>query len=176
MLLGLRVSCILNVGGAFFGAVLGEDFAAGVGDGFIGSRSGFSQQGFELREDLLDRIEIGRVFWKKDKARPNIADRLPHGLSLVRAEIVEDHDIVGLEGRDKELLDIGVEAFAIDRPVEQEGRINSIVAQGCKERCGLPVAVRDLVDEPLPLWPQPRRRVMFVFVQVSSMKLGVRGQ
>src|ERR1700690_1040278 len=123
----------------------------------MGSGSDLSQQGFELGEDLLDRIEVGRVFRKEDKARPDIADRLPHGLSLVRAEIVEDHDVAGLEGWDEELLDIGAKGFAVDRSVDQAGRINPIVAQGGKERCGFPVAVRRLVDEPLPLWrPAPK--------------------
>ena len=73
------------------------------------------------------------------------------------AEIVEDHDVAGLEGWDEELLELGAKAFAVDRSVEQAGRINPIVAQGGEERCGLPVAVRDLVDQPLPLWrPAPK--------------------
>ena len=44
-------------------------------------------------------------------------DRLPYGLSLVRAEIVEDHDVAWLEGWDEEPLDIGAKAFAIDGSV-----------------------------------------------------------
>jgi Penicillin-insensitive murein endopeptidase len=59
LLLGLRISCILEVCGAFGGRVLGEDFAAGVGDGFVSSRTGLSQQGLELGEHLLDRVEVG---------------------------------------------------------------------------------------------------------------------
>jgi hypothetical protein len=57
--LGLRVSCVLEVCGAFGGRVLGEDFAAGVGDGFVTSGPGLSQQSFELGEDLLDGVEVG---------------------------------------------------------------------------------------------------------------------
>jgi hypothetical protein len=68
LLLGLRVSCVLEVCGAFGGRVLGEDFAARVGDRFVASRSRLSQQSFELGEDLLDRIEVGRVFRQKDEA------------------------------------------------------------------------------------------------------------
>ena len=80
---------VLEVCGAFGGRVLGEDFAAGIGDGFVTSRPGLSQQSFELGEDLLDGIEVGRVFRQKDEASPDIADRSSHGLSLVGAEIVE---------------------------------------------------------------------------------------
>jgi hypothetical protein len=155
--LGLRVSGIPDVCGAFFGAVLGQDFTAGGGDGFVGSSLRLSQQGLEFGEDLLDRIEIGRVFREEYKSRPGVADCLPHGLSLVRAEIVEDDDVAWLEGRDEELLDIGAKAFAVDGSVEQAGRINPIVAQRSEECCGLPVALRDLVDEPLPFWrPAPK--------------------
>jgi hypothetical protein len=67
----------------------------------------------------------------------------------VGAEIVEDHDVARLQRRREELFDIGVEALAVDGPVEQAGRV---VAQGGKESRGLPLAVRDLVDEALSPW------------------------
>jgi hypothetical protein len=47
---------------AFGGRVLGEDFAAGVEDGFVTSRPDLSEQGLELGEDLLDGVEAGGVF------------------------------------------------------------------------------------------------------------------
>ena len=136
--MGLRVSCVLEVCGAFGWRVLGEDFAAGIGDGFVSSRSDLSEQGLKLGEDLLDRIEIGRVFREEYQARPGVADRLPHGLSLVRAEIVEDHDVAGLEGRDEELLDIGAKAFAVDWAVEQTRRVDTVIAQSGKKGRGCP--------------------------------------
>jgi hypothetical protein len=52
----------------------------------------------------------------------------------VGAEIVEDHDVVGLEGRNEELFDVGVEGFAVDRPVEQAGRFDAVVSQGGEEK------------------------------------------
>jgi hypothetical protein len=58
LLLGLRIPGILEVCGAFGWRVLGEDFAAGVGDGLVSSRSDLSQQGLELGEDLLDWVEV----------------------------------------------------------------------------------------------------------------------
>ena len=70
LLLGLRVSGVSDVCGAFCGRVLGEDLSAGVGDGSIASRSRLSQQGFELCEGLLDRIEIGRVFREDTRRAP----------------------------------------------------------------------------------------------------------
>jgi hypothetical protein len=65
----------------------------------------------------------------------------------VGAQIVEDHDIARLQRRDEELFDIGVEAFAVDRTVEQAGRFDAVVAQRGEESRGLPAAMRNLVDE-----------------------------
>ena len=91
--MGLGISCVLEVCGAFGGRILGEYVAAGVGDGFVSSRPGLSQQGLELGEDLLDGVEVGGVFRQEDQPRSDGADRLPHRLSLVRTEVVEDDDI-----------------------------------------------------------------------------------
>jgi hypothetical protein len=107
LLLGLRISCVLEVCGAFGGRVLGEDFTAGVGDRFVASRFRLSQESFELGEDLLDGVEVGRVLRQEDEAGSNISDRLPHGFSLVGAEIVEDYDVARLQRRHEELFDIG---------------------------------------------------------------------
>ena len=68
------------------------------------------------------------------------------------AEIVKDHDVARLQRRHEELFDIGVEALAVDGPVEQAGRFDAVVAQGGEESRGLPFALRDLVDEPLSPW------------------------
>jgi hypothetical protein len=67
LFLGLRIACILEVSGAFGWLVLGEDFGAGVGDGFVGSRSYLSEQGLELGEDLLDWVEVRGVFRQEDE-------------------------------------------------------------------------------------------------------------
>jgi uncharacterized phage-associated protein len=48
----------------------------------VASRSRLSQQGFELGEDLLDRIEVGRVFRQEHETRPDGADRSSHCLPL----------------------------------------------------------------------------------------------
>ena len=130
---------------------MGEDFSACVGDRLVASRFGLSQQSLELGEDLLDRVEVGGVFGQEDEAGSDSSDGLPHPLPLVGAEIVEDHSVARLEGRDEELLDIGAEAFAVDRAVEQAGRIDAVIAKSGKERRGFPLALRDLVDEALSL-------------------------
>ena len=76
-------------------------------------------------------------------------------------------------------MDIGAEAFAVDGAVEQAGRIDAVIAKSGKERRGLPLALRDLVDEALSLRrpaAQPGHvglgpRLVLVLVHVSSMKI-----
>jgi hypothetical protein len=146
-----------------------RECCACVGDSVVCSGFGLSQQSLELGEDLLDRIEVGRVFGQEHDARADGSDGLSHRLSLMGAEIVEDDDVARLEGWREELFDIGAEAFAVNGAVEQAGRIDAVIAQGGKKRRGLPATMRNLVDEALSFRAQPRRRVMLVFVQVSSM-------
>jgi hypothetical protein len=152
LLLGLRISCVHDVCSAFGGRVLGEDFTAGVVDRLVASRFRLSRQSFELGEDLLDGVEVGGVFRQEHEAGSDIADRLPHRLSFVGAEIVEDHDVARRQRWDEELFDIRVEALAVDGPVELAGRVDAVVAQGGEESRGLPFALRDLVDEALAPW------------------------
>jgi hypothetical protein len=67
----------------------------------------------------------------------------------VGAEVVEDDDVAWLEGGDEELLDIGAKALAVDRAVEQAGRVEAVVAQRGEEGRGFPMAVRNLGDQAL---------------------------
>ncbi len=48
----------------------------------------------------------------------------------------------GFENRHELLLDIGAEAFAVDRAVEDARSGEPVAAQGAEEGQGLPVAVR----------------------------------
>src|SRR3984957_9616689 len=106
LLLGLCVSCIPDVCGTSFGAVLGKDSIAGVGVGFIGSSSGPSQQGLELCEDLLDRIEIGRVFGEERRRAPT--SRITYDTDRPACDCA---DRVGDEKRRYPVASIGLGAF-----------------------------------------------------------------
>ena len=97
-------------------------------------------------------LRSGEYFGRKTRRPPTSPDRLPHRPSFEGAEIVEDHDVAWLQRRHEELFDIGVEALAVDGPVEQAGRVDAVVAQGGEESRGLPLALRDLVDEALSPW------------------------
>lgn len=77
----------------------------------------------------------------------------------MRAEIVQNHDILWLQRRDQNLLDIEAEPLAIDWPVDEPWRLEAIVAECSQKGHGLPAAVGDLGLEPLATRrPTPERR------------------
>ena len=86
----------------------------------------------------------GEYLGSKNSLAP--AERMARrtALPLVRAEIVHDDDVAGLEGWDKNLIDIELEALAVDRSVDQPWCFDTVVAQRCQEGHGLPMAVRHL--------------------------------
>ncbi len=71
------------------------------------------------------------------------------GFALVAAEVVHDRHIAARQRRDQQLLDVGLEPRAVDRTVEDEGGVDPVAAQGGQEGHGLPVALRDPVDQAL---------------------------
>ena len=82
---------------------LSEGVFEGVRNRVEGPWLGLSDERLQFGEDLLDRIEVGRIFGEEEEAGAGGSDRVPHGLAFVRAEIVGHDDIVWLEGRDQEL-------------------------------------------------------------------------
>ncbi len=95
----------------------------------------------DLREGLLDWIEVRGIGWKIPEAGAGCADRLADGIGFVRAEIVHDDDVAGLKDRHELLFDIGAEALRIDRPVEDARCGQTITPQSAEEGQGAPVAM-----------------------------------
>ena len=113
----------------------------------------------EFGKELLDRIEIGRIFGQEEKACAGGSDGLAHGLALVRTEIVRKHDVTLLQGRHEDLFDVGSETLAINRPVEQPWRLDTVMPQGSHEGHGLPMTMRHLSFDALPArCPAPKGR------------------
>ena len=159
MILGYAVSGVCEVVGAFLRGEGVEELADRGRDRRDGSRREFAQAMFELSKDLFDGVQVGRVFGQEDQLRPGSADDLPHVLPLVATEIVHDHDLVGLQGRSEDLLDVSPEARAVDRAVEDPWSVDAVVAQRRYEGQGFPLTVRNLGFEPLAArCPTPQRR------------------
>ena len=67
MILGLPIAGVGEVVGAFGRVAGAEQLAYGIDHGVEGSRRRLAQEMLELGEDLLDRIEIGRVFGEEEQ-------------------------------------------------------------------------------------------------------------
>ena len=65
------------------------------------------------------------------------------------AEVVDDDDVAGLERGHQHLFDIGQEAFAVDRPIDHTGSVETVVAQRSKEGQRPPAAMWSLGNQPL---------------------------
>jgi hypothetical protein len=97
-------------------------------------------------------------------------------LPFVAAEIVQDDDIAGREGRVENLLDVEEEGLAVDRPVDHPRRIDPVMAQGGDEGQGFPMGVGRIGLEPSsPRPPAAQGRHVLVFTQVSSMNMSREG-
>jgi len=67
-----------------------------------------------------------------------------HCLCSVRAEIVHDDNVAGAQCGQEHPFDIGPEALAIDRAVDEPRGFDAVTAQGGQESHGLPAAMRHL--------------------------------
>ena len=98
---------------------IGSELSAGLGDSFVASRSDLSQQGFELGEDCSIGLRSGEYFGKNTRRAPT--SRIARRTAFPLWEPRFPHHESPLKGGREELFDIGAEAFAVDRPVEQAG-------------------------------------------------------
>ena len=59
---------------------------------------------FDLCESLLDRVQVRGILRQEPQAGPGSLDCLAHGIGFVRAKVVHDDDITGLERGDELLV------------------------------------------------------------------------
>ena len=106
----------------------------------------------DLGEGLLDRIEVGGVWRQVPEPCAGGFDQAAQGSRFMAAEIVHDDDVTRLQLRDEDLLNIGAEAFAVDRAVEQARCGETVTAQCAKECQGPPVTMWREAAHPLAFW------------------------
>ena len=111
------------------------------------ARGDRAQARFEFGKALLNGIEVGAVGGQIEQVRASRLDRLAHPGHFMTGQIVQDDAVARLEGGGQHLFDIGDEAGAIERPVEDGGGGQLVGAEGRNEGGGLPVAVGDLRHE-----------------------------
>jgi hypothetical protein len=90
----------------------------------------------ELGEDLLNRVQIGRIFRQEDQLCASGADVAANGFTLVTAEIVHDDDVAGTKPRDEDLLDIVLKALAVDWTIKKPWGVDPVVARRRREGGG----------------------------------------
>jgi len=133
--------------GAFGGGEAAEERADGIPRG--GDRGAAARRSSAL--SLAKTCSIGGRQWtsevravrrQEEERGFDGRDRPTHGVTLVRAEIVHDDDVIRCEDRDQELFDIGEEGLAVDRAVDHARGGDRILPEGGDEGGGLPVAAR----------------------------------
>src|SRR6266705_3465344 len=87
----------------------------------------FSKNGFELGEELFDRVEIWTVCREVDKKRTARFDGLPHTCNFVNTDVVHENNVTASQSRSENLFDISLEHLAVHGSFEQEGRSHAIV-------------------------------------------------
>jgi hypothetical protein len=112
---------------------------------------GFPEQGFELGEGLLDRVQIRAVFGQVEQLGTRAAYRTPDRRVAVTAEVVHHDDVAWPQGGDQDLLNPGEEAVGIDRSIEQARRPQTVTAQSRDEGERLTSSVRHLGEQTLAL-------------------------
>ena len=122
------------------------------------SRRRFAEEVLELGEDLLDGVQVGRIFWKEEELGAGGADELAHGFAFVTAEIVDNNDVIGAKRRHEDIRDIDPEALTVDRTFNKPWRVDAIVAQRRNEGHSLPATMWDLGVKPAAAQCPPPER------------------
>ena len=108
-----------------------------------------AQQGFEFSEPLLDRVEIGAAGRQGEQTGAGVFDGHSDACDLMARQIVQHHDIAGLELGNQELLDPGAERLAVHWPVEGARRDETVMPQRADEGGRLPMTPRNRRNETL---------------------------
>ncbi len=108
-----------------------------------------AEQGFELGEDLFNRVEVGGVGRQEAQRGPHPLNGGAHGGTLVAAQIVHNDDIARSERWQQTPFDIGQEAGPVHRAIEDTRSRKSVVVQRRHEGQRLPVPMGPVRAQPL---------------------------
>jgi len=97
---------------------------------------------FELCEGLFDRVQVWGVGRQITQFRACGFDGVVDVLAFVSAQIVHHDNVAGLEGGNKDLMHISLEALSIHRTVQDHGRGQALGSQPRCEGGDFPVTMR----------------------------------
>ena len=113
---------------------------------------GGAEEGLDLREGLLDRVEVGRVGREEPELSPAGLDRVAGTVAGVDREIVGDDDLVGLQGGGQPVDDVAVERVVGDGLVEQQPGAEPSQGERREQRPVLPARAGGRPVRPLTPW------------------------
>src|SRR3712207_3884768 len=96
--------------------------------GFFRPGLSFTHEPLDLREGLLNRVEIRRVGWQVDELATSLLDQLSYPLSLVGAQVVHHNHLTLTQCGSQDLLHISFEYHRSGRAFHEIGRAS------CRER------------------------------------------
>ena len=117
------------------------------GDVVEGAWSRGPEEGFQLCERHLDRIEVGTVRRQKAELRARGLDRRAHLGLFVDGEIVEHDDIARTKRRGQHLLHVGAKAGGVDRSIEDGRRREPVGPERGHDRVRLPMAAGRVIAQ-----------------------------
>lgn len=91
---------------------------------------------------MFDRVQVWGIGRQVAQLRARCFDCASNVIAFVSAEIVQHDDIARLEGWDEDLVDIGLEPFAVHRAVENHGRGQPANREPGREGGDFPMAMR----------------------------------
>ena len=117
---------------------------------------------FDLREGLLNRVQIGRIDGQEQEPGSLSLQACRRPFTLVDRQIVEDDHVAFAQGRRQLRLDRDVKRRAGDRAIDDPGRAQLRTARPGDEGVRLPTAEGSACAESLVLAAAPRRQVILV--------------
>ena len=103
----------------------------------------------------LNRIQVGAVLREKTARRADDLDGGAHRRTPMHRQIIQHDGVAGAQRRCEHVFDVGEEAHAIDRTVEDGGGREAGHAQGGESGRRVPAAVGGVVDHALAPLPTP---------------------
>ena len=152
------MTCRISAGLEPASGILGCDRFQGIGNGgqqsIEGASLGRSQELFDLRPHLLDRIEVRAIGWKEPYVGPGRLDRRKGSDVLMSREIVEYDDVAWPERGKKNLPHVLAEDLPGRGPVDSHARRRSVQSNRGDHGRRTPVSMRRIVHAaPAPLGP-----------------------
>ena len=94
----------------------------------------------QFGEDVLDRIQIGRIGWQVDHLCADTLDRGDCRTRFMAAEVIENDQVTGMQSRSQQLLAEPSETVAVERPVENHRGTCTVQRYRVNQRGSLPIA------------------------------------